>query len=106
MRGNLEKSQRKKMEKEQTNKKNRKKKRKNKGKNCNVLDGKKKKKEEKQKQTRNKKEKRRKKGTVSKLLVQILLSLCQLIFGFVKKEFKLIIMVKALVLMTRAFLEG
>ena len=34
------------------------------------------------------------------------LSLCQLIFGFVKKEFKLIIMVKALVLMTRAFLEG
>ena len=64
------------------------------------------KKEEKQKQTINKKEKRRKKGTVSKLHVQILLFLCQLIFGFVKKEFKLIIMVKALVLMTKAFLEG
>ena len=48
----------------------------------------------------------KKKGTVSKLLVKILLSLCQLMFGFVKKEFQLLIMVKALVLMTRAFLEG
>ena len=36
----------------------------------------------------------------------VTLSLCQLIFGFVKKEFELIIMVKALVLITRAFLEG
>ena len=59
------------------------------------------KKEKKQEQS-----KRKEKETVSKLLIQILLSLCQLIFGFMKKEFKLIIMVKALVLMARAFLEG
>ena len=48
-----------------------------------------KKKRNKQEQSSNRK--RRQKGTVSKLFVPILLSLCQLKFWFMKKEFKLII---------------
>ena len=84
----------KKKEKEQTDVKRTEKKKKNKAKNCNMLEWKEEKRK-KQQQTSNKKRRRKKKGTVSKLLVQLLLSLCQLIFGLVKKEFKLIIMLKA-----------
>ena len=73
-----------------------------------------KKKEKKEKKQLNSKKKKRhvkkeKKARKSKKKVFahcMALSLCcQLIFGVVKKEFKLIIMVKAWVLMTRAFLE-
>ena len=63
-----------------------------------------KKKRKKQEQSSNRK-RRRKKGTVSKLLVQKTLSLSINIWVR-KKGFKLIIMGKALVLITRAFLEG
>ena len=51
--------------------------------------------------------KRKEKGKKKVFAHCVTLSLCcRLIFGFVKKEFKLIIIVKALVLMTRAFLQG
>ena len=92
------------MKRNRPTKKNRKKEKKEQRKNCNMLDGKKKK--EKKTRTDQQQKEKSKKETVSKLLVQITLSLCQLVFGFVKKEFKLITIVKALVLMTRAFLEG
>ena len=57
--------------------------------------------------SRKKRHERKRKSKKKVFAHCITLSLwCQLIFGFVKKEFKLIIMVKAWVLMTRAFLEG
>ena len=83
--------QQKKKEKEQTDVKRTEKKKKR-GRHCNVLEEKKKKKR-KQKQTSNKKKEEKKKKTVSISLVQNT-SLCQLIFWFVKKGFKLIILVK------------